>query len=555
MTRRIAIVLGAMLAVAGAALGVLTSIHARPSADARAAHRCKALLALSDTDLSVLTAELVPATTLLPEHCRVTGLIPPTVGFEVRLPTDWNGKFYMVGNGGYLGRIFDQSYGLARGYATASTDTGHIGPSPRFGLDRQREIDFAFRAVHVSVLAAKRLIAARYGEGPKLSYYRGCSTGGRQGLMELQRFPADFDGASITAPIYDYTLKQTYNAAWVAQALFGNNRAGYVPPRKLEALGKAVYARCDGLDGLQDGLIDDPRRCDFDPAKQLKRCVPGGDGPDCFTSAQIAAIAKIYDGPGNGIYPGHVKGAEWMAHRGPGFSGGWDLYFIGKMAAPGEKTPSGAQGGTGGRDDAYGGDVFKPVQLRNAMSFFRYLAFDPDRPDFNALTDLDFDHLPDTSAMAAIMNATDPDLTPFYAHGGKLILSHGWADVGLNPLATVKYYEAIGRAMGKDVRGQFVRLFMVPGMYHCSGGPGPDLYRDLEALETWVEQGRAPETMIAYKVENADQYNARERTGLRAGARVIRSRPLCAYPKVARYQGHGSLDEASNFACVAPPAS
>ncbi len=188
------------------------------------------------------------------------------------------------------------------------------------------------------------------------------------------------------------------------------------------------------------------------------------------------------------------------------------------------------------------------------MSFFRYLAFEDDRPDFNALTDFDFDHPPDTSAMAAIMNATDADLTPFYKRGGKLILSHGWADVGLNPLATIKYYEAIGSAMGEDVRARFVRLFMVPGMYHCSGGPGPDLYRDLEALEAWVEKGRAPETMIAYKVAGADKYNAREREALRAGAPVIRSRPLCAYPKVARYQGRGSIDEAANFACVDPPA-
>lgn len=512
--------------------------------DAGAVARCKSLLSLTDATLAIMTAEHTPATALLPAHCRLRGTIPPQVGFELRLPDDWNGKFYMVGNGGYLGRIFDQSNGLARGYATASTDTGHQGPNPEFGLDAELQLDFAFRAVHVTVLAAKHIIAARYGAGPRLSYYRGCSTGGRQGLMELQRFTADFDGYSIAAPIYDYTLKQTYNAAWAARAMFGNDRAGYVPERKLEALGKAVYARCDAIDGLADGLIDDPRKCDFDPRRDLAQCTAGDDGDSCFSAPQIEAIAKIYDGPGGDIYPGHVKGGEWLAHDGPGMTGGWDVYLVGRM--------SGAKMGNGAGDDAYGGDAFAPVQLRNALSFFKYFAFEHDRPDFDAVEDLDFANVPDTSYMAALMNATDTDLSAFHARGGKLILSHGWSDVGLNPLATIKYYEDVRDKMGASRADDFMRLFMVPGMYHCSGGPGPDLYDDLEALENWVENGVAPQTMITYQVEDAGKYNARERTALRAGARVLRSRPLCAYPRVARYKGEGSIDEAANFACVAP---
>ena len=297
---------------------------------ARAAENCASLRSITDAGLSVVSAEAIAAADKLPAHCRVHGFIHPAVNFELKLPDDWNGKFFMVGNGGYLGVFFDQSYGLARGYATASTDTGHQGPDPRFALNnRAAEVDFAFRAIHITNQAAKQLIETYYGDAPQFSYYRGCSTGGRQGLMEAQRFPDDFDGWSIGAPIYDYTYKQTYNAAWVARALYGNDRAGYVPKEKLKALGKAVYARCDDIDGLEDGLIDDPRLCDFDPRQHLERCRAESISAGCFTTAQIEALAKIYDGPGEGIYPGAIKGGEWMEGFDNRLSGGWDVYFTG----------------------------------------------------------------------------------------------------------------------------------------------------------------------------------------------------------------------------------
>ncbi len=532
------------LPFAAAALALFAVLPAH----AGIAAKCKALLAQTDAEMSILTARVIPAEGRLPEHCRVHGMYSPAVNFEVNLPTDWNGKFYMVGNGGYLGEIFDQSYGLKRGYATASTDTGHRGPSPTFALNnREAEIDFAFRAIHLTTQAGKGLAETYYGKAPRFSYYRGCSTGGRQGLMEAQRFPDDFDGMSVGAPIYDYTLKQTWNATWSARALFGNNRAGYVPYEKLEALGRAVYAKCDAIDGLEDGLIDDPRNCPFEPARDLKTCAQGGDSTDCFTAAQAEAIAKVYDGPGGGRYPGHVKGGEWMAPEGPGLSGGWDVYLVGKLKPTAAERQAGAV-----RRDPYGGDDFLPVQYRNGTTFWKYLALEKDRPDFDAIADLDFDNLPDTSFMASIMNATDTDLSAFSGHGGKIVMWHGWADVGLNPLRTIEYYEGVRETMGAGATDDFLRLFMVPGMYHCAGGPGTDSFDDLSALENWVEKGIKPASMTAYHYQGASYEDAFQGHALDGGFDAVRSRPLCPYPQVAKYKGEGSVDEAGNFVCAAP---
>ncbi len=508
---------------------------------------CRGLLSETDVNLSVVSAEVIAATDKLPTHCRVHGFILSAVNFELRLPPDWNGKFFMVGNGGYLGEFFDQSYGLARGYATASTDTGHSGPDPRFAYNnRAAEIDFAFRSIHVTAQAAKRLIEAFYGSSPEYSYFRGCSTGGRQALMEAQRFPDDFDGWSIGAPIYDYTYKQIYNAAWVAQALYGNDRDGYVPKSKLKTLGKAVYQRCDAIDGLDDGLIDDPRLCDFDPARDLRQCPRGRDGRDCFTAAQIEALAKIYAGPGEDVYPGAIKGGEWLEAPDHILTGGWDVYFTGM------EDPAADAEHADGRN-AYGGGLFTAVQLRNASSFFKYLAFEVDQPDYDVLADLDFENVPDVSFMAKMMNATDADLSAVHGDGKKILLWHGWADVGLNPIRTIQYYEQVREQMGGKTVAEFMRLFMVPGMYHCDGGPGPDLFDDLTALENWVERGEAPEQMTAYKTRGAnDFYPHRAPSGRPDLTHVTRTRPLCAYPKVARYTGKGSIDQAENFRCVDP---
>ena len=526
------------------AIFLLVLAALQQTARAESVAECANLRSLTTSEFSVVTAELVAKTAELPEHCRVHGFIHPAVNFEVRLPSDWNRKFYMVGNGGYLGIFFDQSYGLSRGYATASTDTGHAGPSPTFALNnRAAEIDFAYRSIHLTTVASKVIVAAYYDREPQYSYYRGCSTGGRQGLMEAQRFPDDFDGWSIGAPIYDYTYKQTYNAAWAAKAMFDNDQAGHVPIEQLQLLGEAVYAQCDAIDGLEDGLITDPRACEFDPAADLPQCKDGEQSLQCFTPAQTEAIARIYDGPGAGIYPGAVPGAEWMPHQSGQFYGGWDLYFTGIPAAPDS---------SGGETNSYGGNVFEPVQLRNGASFFKYLAFERDQPDFDILTDLDFRDVPDVSFMAGIMNATDTDLTRVHDADKKILLWHGWADVGLNPLRTIEYLEGVQNTMGGSATAEFVRLFLVPGMYHCDAGPGPDVFDDLTALEQWVEQGDAPQEMIAYQVDTPDGYGATWGNIVAPHAQVERSRPICAYPAAAQYRGRGNVNDANSFECVVP---
>lgn len=543
------------------AAAVLIIAAGRPAtASASGIAECRHLLSLTDADLSITSSDLRPADGVLPEHCHVTGLIQPNVGFEAKLPTDWNGKFLHVGNGGFAGSIQDsQSYGLRRAYATAATDTGHVGPDPDFALERGAEVDFGYRAVHVTQAAVKQLIGSYYGHPPRHSYFRGCSTGGRQALVEVQRFPDDFDGVIAGAPIYDFSLKQAFNAAWVTHALFGDDRAGYLPPAKLRTLRDAVYDKCDAIDGLEDGLIDDPRRCNFTPRRDLAECMDGRDSSGCFTAAQIAAIEKIYDGPGDhynreGSYPGHVPGAEWMQPEdaaGASFTGGWDLYLLGRIGSP---PASPDRTGLDSYLDSYGGDPFLPVQYRNAVNFFRYFAFSPDRPDFDVLRDLDFSAMPERFASEATVDAADADLSRFHARGGKLILWHGWADAGLIPIRTIQYYEEVRAALGGARTDRFVRLFMAPGVYHCEGGPGPDLFDDLSALEAWVERDEPPERITAYKmpamVRPAGYIS--ERMGLLHPDEALFSRPLCAYPRVARYDGNGDMSNAESFLCVEP---
>ncbi len=520
---------------------------------------CRDLKSLTDATLSVTSASLVAESVAGPEHCHVTGFILPNVGFEVKLPSDWNGKFFQAGNGGFAGLIQDnQTYGLRRGYATAATDTGHEGPNPEFALSRAAEIDFGYRAVHVTQAAAKRLISAYYGRMPRYSYFKGCSTGGRQALMEAQRFPQDFDGIIAGAPIYDFSLKQAFNAAWAAKALFGDGRKGLISLQQLKTLGAAVYAKCDGLDGQEDGLIDDPRNCPFDARQDLPEC-DGSSSEACFTEAQISAISKIYQGPGKFFkrpgetYPGHVPGGEWL----PGtdmenrLTGGWDLYLIGQTSRPGEAVKD---SGLDAYLDSYGGDPFLPVQLRNADNFFRFFAWSPDRPEFDFLTELDFAKMPAQFASEAAIDARDPDLSVFHQRGGKLILWHGWADVGLIPVRTIQYFEAVRNSVGNDIADEFVRLFMAPGVYHCEGGPGPDLFDDLTALERWVEEDQAPERMEAFKMPDAPRPPGYigERTGLADIDQAEFSRPLCAYPNVARYSGSGAIRLSESYECVAP---
>jgi hypothetical protein len=462
----------------------------------------------------------------LPAFCLVTGVIKPTsdsdIKFEVWMPASgWNGKFEGVGNGGFAGSISPGALAgpLSRGYATASTDTGHSGGDAKWALGHPQKIaDYGHRGIHEMTEEAKAIINAFYGSGPKHSYFSSCSNGGRQALMEAQRYPADYDGIIAGAPANYFTGILT-GFAWNMQATL-SDPASYIPPRKLKAIEAATLEACDAGDGVTDGIIGDPTRCHFDPAVLLCK---GAESDACLTEKQIEALRKIYSGPRNSkgeqIVPGFLPGGETGG-------GGWSLWIT-------------------------GGEPRRAAQFFFSSQTFANMVYD--NPDWDVKTfNLDKDGKTADEKLGPILNATDPNLKAFKVHGGKLILYHGWSDAALPPVNTINYLHSVEAKMGKREAGAFVRLFMVPGMQHCGGGPGPDSFgtvvtgaqsdsdHDLTvALERWVEQGIAPKRIIASKRRTIDPKSP-----------VTRTRPLCAYPEVAHYKGSGSTDDAANFVCV-----
>lgn len=499
---------------------------------------CEDVARLSRVGLTI-TAASVPAGSFtppggkpipnLPAFCRVTGSVKPSgdsnIQFEVWMPaTGWNGKFQGAGNGGFAGSINYASMATAvsHGYATASTDTGHqgSGADAAWALGHpEKIIDFGYRAIHETAGNAKAIIRAFYGEGPRHCYFSSCSNGGREALMEAQRFPADYDGIIAGAPANFWTHLLT-QAMWDIQATM-QDPASYIPAGKLPAVEAAVLARCDDLDGVKDGVIDDPTRCHFDPSVLLCK---GGESDSCLTPPQVAALKKIYDGPrtsaGEQIMPGFPPGGETGG-------GGWGLWITGP--APGKSLQF-----------VFGTQFFANMIYNNAS--WDYHTFNIDR----GLEAAD-------QKMSSILNATDANLTRFKQRGGKLILYHGWNDAAIPASNTVNYYRSVQAKMGTENTVEFVRLYMVPGMQHCGGGPGPDTFGQLgvaggdpqhdlgAALERWVEQGTVPDQIIATKYKS----------GPDPSSGVIRTRPLCPYPAVAHWNGKGSTDDAANFACAA----
>ena len=477
--------------------------------------RCAELRSLTSVWISIATTVQGAATSDAPENCRVTGQLLPEVRFEVSLPAAWNGRFYMFGNGGYAGesldapgRIAQRNRALRLGYAVAQTNTGHdaaIEALGTFAVNRQKLLDYAFRAVHVTAEAGKRIATTYYGAPVQRSYFVGCSTGGRQALILAQRFPNDFDGIIVGAPVLDFTGTMI-NYAWMGQGL----AAGPIPVGKLKLLAERVYAKCDGLDGLVDGLIDDPRRCDFQPARDLPRCAGDSESPDCFTAAQLRALERIYGGPivnGRRLFPGFPVGAEVAGANG---RPGWENWIV--------------------RD----GD--RTIGVNFAETFFRYMAFPQVDPSYD-WTKLDFEADPPRMEwIRAVLDATDPDLTAFFARGGRILMYYGWADPALNAMMGVEYYEKVLAKMGA-VTSDYFRLFMVPGMFHCGGGPGCGTVDWFATLVEWVENRKAPESIVGARMVDG---------------KAVRTRPLCPYPQVARYKGSGSIDDAANFTCGKP---
>lgn len=483
---------------------------------------CETLGKFKAKDLARIAAAVMPAGAA-PEHCRVTGVLSPEIAFEVSLPAKWNGRFYMIGNGGHAGesleaptRVEQRNAALQAGFAFAQTNTGHDAskePGASFVMSNpQKAIDYAYRAVHLTAITAKAITKEYYGKPVSRAYWNSCSNGGRQGLIEAQRFPDDFDGIVAASPWVDQT-GFTIGAMWNQKAL----TAAPVTPDKLALVGEKVMEKCDAIDGLKDGLIDDPRRCAFDPARDVPACAAGTDRPDCLTAAQAEAIAKVYSGPisnGKPFFPGYEPGSEAVTTGlfGGGTGSGWLNVLV--AARPGAK----------------------PADFNLAEGTMRYLVFRPPQPDYDYRT-FDFDrdiHLLDYWSTQA--DAKNPDLSKFRARGGKLLITYGWADPILQPSMGVNYYEQALAKDGPDTP-QFFRLFLAPGMGHCGGGNGPDRHDPMTAMIDWVEKGKAPDAILAHRVVNNE---------------VVRSRPLCPYPQVARYSGQGSIDDAANFRCVAP---
>lgn len=496
------------------AAGLLSCLSARPALAAS----CESLASLALRDATITAAVLVPAGQFsapgerpaargpdpfksLGDFCRVSATLTPSsdsdIKIEVWLPAEnWNGKFQAVGNGGWAGVISYAAMAEAvrAGYASASTDTGHVGGRGTFALGHpEKLVDFAWRSQHEMTVKAKAVVQSFYGSGPRQSYWNGCSTGGRQGLKLAQMFPDDYDGIIAGAP-----ANRTAISLWIAHAVL-KDPASYIPPSKYPMIHKAAVNACDASDGLKDGLIGEPRSCQFNP--KVLQCA-AGDGPDCLTAPQVEAARKIYSPAVN-----PRTGKEMFASLVPGTELGWGVQALG------------------------------PEPSVNIYDQYRYVVFkDPnwDWKTFDFDKDVTRGDLPEN----LIMNATDPNMDRFFAHGGKLLLYHGWSDPNVPAVNTIKYFDQVAERLGGPVTaGDRVRLFLAPGMGHCGGGDGPNTFDKVAALEQWVEQGKAPEQLLASQSTN--------------GA-VTRTRPLCPYPQVAAYKGTGSIDDAANFVCRAP---
>jgi hypothetical protein len=469
---------------------------------------------------------------ILPAFCRVVVEATPSadssIKIEVWMPANgqsaggWNGKLQGQGNGGFAGEIGYRQLGASvlQGYATVATDTGHSGggTDASWALGHPEKVtDFGYRGIHEMTRAAKAVIHAYYAKDAQHSYFAGCSNGGRQALMEAQRFPGDYDGILAGAPANFWTHLLT-KALADAQATT-LDPASYIPSSKLPAIARAVNAACDAQDGVADGIVNDPRKCRFDPGRILCK---EGDSEKCLTAAQVTALKKLYEGPndanGRKIFPGYLPGAE----EGPG---GWGTWITG--AAPGKSLLF-----------AFSGGYFSNMVYEKADWNYRETGVD------QALKAAD-------EKTAQLLNATEANLVAFKAGGGKMILYHGWNDPAISALNTINYYNDVTNRMRGQEPEAFVRLYMVPGVQHCGGGPGPDSFglgggaKDAQhnvamALEQWVEKGIAPNAIVATKYEGGDPSKGLKMT-----------RPLCPYPQIAKYRGKGDTNDAGNFVCVA----
>lgn len=514
-------------------------------ADVASATSCSDLVKLSIPDVTITSGTNVPAGKFtLPgsgnalqttEFCRVVAVAKPTsdsiINFEVWIPSGqrWNHNFLGVGNSGYNGAIEYTSLadGLERGFATASTDTGHTGADLSFAAGHpQKIIDWGYRAIHMMTESAKLIIREYAGVLPKHSYFMGCSTGGHQALSEVQRFPADYDGVVAGDP-GNNRVHLNVGFLWAFAATHDAQGHAILPTSKLPLLNKSTLAACDAEDGIRDGIISDPQGCRFDPGVLLCK---GEENDQCLTAEQVVAAKKVYGGPrnrrtGDQIIAGYSPGSE--SPKGDDWVGGWKTYIT---------------------------DRKEPMRL----DFWKCWVFN--NPDWDWRTfDYDRDVAYADEKLAAA-NAVSTDLSAFQERGGKLLMYSGWADPLGPPMDAVNYYMRVEAAKGGHQKtDSFFRLFMIPGMAHCGGGPGPNFFGGylpsvphssgikidpehdvLSAVVQWVEKSTAPGYIVAVHLMNDT---------------IDRTRPICPYPKVARWKGAGSTDDAKNFICEETPST
>ena len=548
MLNRFWVLLGAACALSG--VGSSRSWAAEANAIVTAAARCNALAStdfstIPDAPTQVVEARLIEASADVPAFCLVRGYVTPNVGFKLQLPeSGWNGKFFQAGCGGACGTTETvYAYGwdsaVRKGYATLTTDMGHKS-GVQDGLwaynNLQAQVDFGYRGTHVATLAGKAIVEHYYAKAPQRAYFSGCSTGGRQALVEAQRFPWDFDGIIAGGPWIDDT-ESAMDMVWAIRALRGPDGKSILSHADRKLIHDAALGQCDRDDGVADGLIGNPLKCSFNPDTLI--CAQD-KGSGCLTAAQAEAVKKVYAGPMNS------KGEKtFVGGPMPGSEMEWEHLVPTKAASSA---------------------IFHSRSLMEdwATEYFRYMIM-PGLGSSWQLNDFDFDrdHKRLGSTSGSLLSAANPDLRKFKAAGGKLILYQGWNDpLGAIPEKTIDYYELTEKTMGGYVQMRdFARLFMIPGMGHCGGGGASEI-EYLDYLEAWVEQGKAPDVVIGTHVDMQKFLDARvenetfEDRALRRNS-VLRdpknrrfTRPVYPYPIQAKYQGSGDPNKAESFVPV-----
>ena len=480
---------------------------------------------LPDVRITSVTEESAPA-----PHCKVAGVIGTETNFELLLPDDWNGKFVFGGGGGFVGFVVNTALGygvLQKGYATVGTDTGHQGHplDASWALNNlERVVSFGHQAVHRTTVTAKALVADFYGRDSSSNLFFGCSRGGGQALMEAQRYPEDFDGIVAGAPAFNWTVELGGRNAQLNQAMYpdpNNLDFATFTPEAQQFMGEAVLRQCDLLDGIEDGILNNPLECKIDVDQFA--CADGQTGA-CLTPAQVEAAKRVYEGlviDGEQVWPGYAPGAKIGEN-------GWTRWISGGLVVSAEGD---FQEGITLEED-FPAPVAPSAHFAFGNGIMKYLVFqDPDWDystyDFSTL-------LSDVAAVSPTLNATDPNLDAFRERGGKLLMFNGWRDMALTPLGTIKYYDEVLEHDASAVDD--VRLIMVPGMDHCFGGPGPSVVNWVDEIDRWVETDEAPERVTAYWLNEQMQPNG--------------SRPACAYPNVLEYDGEGDTRDASSFSCT-----